>query len=102
MENIWETLVSYQIPKISDILLDTDTDNFHYDQTNMTYRNWGSFTDEYLDFSLNINKIIGFLRILKATEESLNTSPINASFNARRINLDFIGKCESIIIFLEK
>ncbi|MHA1150387.1 MAG: hypothetical protein ACTSR8_19380 [Promethearchaeota archaeon] len=100
MENIWDNLLSYQIPKISNILLNTDTNEFHYDQTNTSSSNWNRFTKEYLDFCLNINKIIGFLATLKTSEDSLDTSPINASFNARRINLDFIGKCESIIIFL--
>ncbi|KKL70722.1 hypothetical protein LCGC14_2102060, partial [marine sediment metagenome] len=37
---------------------------------------------------------------LKKTEDLLDTSPVNASFNARRIDLNFIGKSQSLIIFL--
>jgi len=100
MENFWENVINYQIPKISNILLDLDTNEFHFNQTTTSTRNWDKFTDEYLDFCLNINKIGNFLTILKNSEVLLNNSPINASFKARRINLDFIGKCESIIIYL--
>ncbi len=97
MEDFWKILIGYQIPKISQILLNKDTNEFHYNQTSTTTSNWEKFTDEYLNLCLNINKIANFLNNLKNSEDSLNTSPINASFKARRINLDFIGKCESII-----
>lgn len=99
MENIWEILIRYEIPEISEILLNTDTNEFHYNQTQIS-PSWDTFTVEYLDFCLNINKIISLLINLKNSEELLDNSPINASFNARRINLEFIGKCESIIIYL--
>lgn len=100
MKNIWDILLKYQIPKISNILLNIDTNEFHYNQTHTSTSNWNSYTSEYLDFCLNINKIITLLINLKNSEELLDNSPINASFNARRINLEFIGKCESIIIYL--
>ena len=97
MEDFWEIVINYQIPKISNILLNLDTNDFHFNQTTTSTGNWDKFTDEYLDFCLNINKIANFLIILKDSEDLLNITPINASFKARRINLDFIGKCESII-----
>ncbi len=100
MEDFWESLINYQIPKISNILLDEDTNQFHYDQTSVSVSNWDKFTEEYLNFCLNINKIALFLVDLKHTEDSLDTSPINTSFNAKRIDLNFIGKCQSLIIFL--
>lgn len=37
---------------------------------------------------------------LKDAESLLDSSPINASFNGKRIDLNFIGKCQSLIIFL--
>ncbi|KKL45878.1 hypothetical protein LCGC14_2351220 [marine sediment metagenome] len=100
MENFWERIINYKIPKISNILLDVDTNKFHYDQTSVSTSNWDKFTEEYLNFSLNINKIALFLIDLKYTEDLLDSSPINASFNAKRIDLNFIGKCQSLIIFL--
>lgn len=100
MEDFWKVVTNFQIPKISNILLNLDTNDFHFNQTTTSTSNWDKFTDEYLDFCLNINKIANFLIILKNNEDLLNNSPINASFKARRINLDFIGKCESIIIYL--
>lgn len=99
MKNIWELLIKFEIPKISNILLDTDTNEFHYNQTQISPR-WDIFTEEYLDFCLNINKITTFLIDLEENEKSPDNSPINASFNARRINLEFIGKSEFILIYL--
>jgi len=60
----------------------------------------GKFTEEYLNFCLNTNKIALFLVDLKQTEDLLEISPINASFNAKRLDLNFIGKSQSLLIFL--
>ncbi|KKM98968.1 hypothetical protein LCGC14_1152550 [marine sediment metagenome] len=46
---------------------------------------WEEFTVEYLNFCLNIKKIAQFLINLKVSENLLDNSPINASFNAKRI-----------------
>ena len=101
MQNFWENVRNYQIPQLSDIYLDIDAKKFHYNLTRVSITSNGDkFTEEFLDFSLNINKIALFLTDLKQTEDSLDISPPNTSFNSRRIDLNFIGKCQSLIIFL--
>lgn len=100
MKKFWRILKKYEIPEISDILLDINEKRFHFNRKKLSSSNWEDFTQTYEHFCFNINKIASFLFDLKTIEKSLDNSPINASFQARRINLQFMGICEFILIYL--
>ncbi len=101
LKEFWEEIRRFGIPKLSDFLIDQKTKELFYKQTRTrTTSNWEVSTPEYLTFSINVSRVAVFLNDIKIMEPNLDRSKPNASFEAKKLFLDYHIKCEAVIIFL--